>query len=229
MTRTYWSALPRTVKKKNYALAAGFDQLSKHRSHTDKQQCIPHATIITSAIQFNQNLYYLQIEELYTALLYITQHQIGFDETDDVRQDAVVDYLQKAFNVDAQAHERVMEETRQMEVSDTYFYLTKTPRPQRKRERERERERERALTLERKQTAPRVYINMGFELKHVLQAPEMHLNIEVLEAKELVPKDANGKSDPFCVLYLESQPTKRYNTTVKPETLTPVWQEHIAL
>ncbi|CAB0028546.1 unnamed protein product [Trichogramma brassicae] len=62
-----------------------------------------------------------------------------------------------------------------------------------------------------------------------LNAPEIHLNIEVIEAKDLVPKDANGKSDPFCVLYLESQPTKRYNTAVKPETLTPVWQEHFAL
>lgn len=57
----------------------------------------------------------------------------------------------------------------------------------------------------------------------------MHLNIEVSEAKELVPKDANGKSDPFCVLYLESSPTRRYNTAVKTETLTPVWQERFEM
>lgn len=57
----------------------------------------------------------------------------------------------------------------------------------------------------------------------------MHLNIEVMEAKELVPKDSNGKSDPFCVLYLESMPTRRYNTAVKTETLTPTWQEHFQM
>ncbi|KAL7300180.1 hypothetical protein TKK_0007025 [Trichogramma kaykai] len=116
-----------------------------------------------------------EIEELYTALLYITQHPIGLDVVDQVEQDAIINYLQKAFNIDDETHARVMDETRQME------------------------------------------------------APEIHLNIEVIEAKDLVPKDANGKSDPFCVLYLESQPTKRYNTAVKPETLTPVWQEHFAL
>ncbi|XP_016841256.1 protein unc-13 homolog 4B isoform X1 [Nasonia vitripennis] len=117
----------------------------------------------------------LNIEELYTALLYITQHQIGFDVVDEVEQDAVIQYLQEAFNVNDETHDRVMEETRQME------------------------------------------------------APEMHLNIEVIEAKELVSKDANGKSDPFCVLYLESAPTRRYNTAVKTETLTPVWQEHFEM
>ncbi|XP_011497848.1 PREDICTED: protein unc-13 homolog D-like [Ceratosolen solmsi marchali] len=117
----------------------------------------------------------LNIEELYAALLFITQHQIGFDVADEVEQDAIIEYLRKAFSIDDETHERVMEETRQME------------------------------------------------------APEMHLNIEVIEAKELVSKDANGKSDPFCVLYLESAPTRRYNTAVKTETLTPVWQEHFEM
>ncbi|XP_014210937.1 protein unc-13 homolog 4B-like isoform X2 [Copidosoma floridanum] len=117
----------------------------------------------------------LNVEELYTALLYMIQHQIGFDVVDEVAQDDVVDYLQKAFNIDDETHQRVMEETRQME------------------------------------------------------APKMHLNVEVMEAKELNPLDSNGKSDPFCVLYLESAPTHRFNTAVKPETLEPVWHEHFEM
>lgn len=55
------------------------------------------------------------------------------------------------------------------------------------------------------------------------------MNVEVIEAKELVSKDANGKSDPFCALYLESAPTRRYNTAVKTSTLSPVWEEHFEL
>ena len=65
----------------------------------------------------------LQIEELYTALLYITQHQIGFDVADEVEQDAVIDYLQRAFNIDDETHDRVMEETRQMEVYFIKFFF----------------------------------------------------------------------------------------------------------
>ncbi|XP_033214634.1 protein unc-13 homolog 4B isoform X2 [Belonocnema kinseyi] len=61
------------------------------------------------------------------------------------------------------------------------------------------------------------------------EAPELHLNVEVLEAKELASQDANGLSDPFCTLYLESAPTRRYNTAVKTETLSPAWEEHFEL
>jgi len=57
----------------------------------------------------------------------------------------------------------------------------------------------------------------------------LHLNVEVIEAKELVSKDSNGKSDPFCALYLESAPTRRYNTAVKTCTLSPIWEEHFEL
>ncbi|KAK0074327.1 hypothetical protein PV326_012540, partial [Microctonus aethiopoides] len=60
-------------------------------------------------------------------------------------------------------------------------------------------------------------------------APVLHLNVEVIEAKELVSKDANGKSDPFCALYLDSAPTRRYNTAVKTATLAPLWEEHFEL
>ncbi|XP_057330186.1 protein unc-13 homolog 4B isoform X3 [Microplitis mediator] len=115
------------------------------------------------------------IEELYTALVYMTQHQIGYDVTNECGREALLNHLQQAFKVDNELHSQVIEETQNME------------------------------------------------------APVMHLNVEVIEAKELISKDSNGKSDPFCALYLESAPTRRYNTAVKTTTLTPVWEEHFEL
>ncbi|XP_046996115.1 protein unc-13 homolog 4B isoform X1 [Schistocerca americana] len=61
------------------------------------------------------------------------------------------------------------------------------------------------------------------------EAPNILLNVEVIEAKDLAPKDANGLCDPFCTLYLNSANTARYNTSVKSETLSPVWEEHFSL
>ncbi|XP_076644673.1 C2 and C2B_Munc13-like domain-containing protein staccato isoform X4 [Halictus rubicundus] len=115
------------------------------------------------------------IEELYAALVYMTQHQIGYDVCQECGQDTLLNHLQNAFKVDNETHEIVLEKTRNMEP------------------------------------------------------PEMHLNVEVIEAKELASKDSNGKSDPFCALYLESAPTRRYNTAVKTSTLSPVWEEHFEL
>ncbi|CAG5090340.1 Similar to stac: Protein unc-13 homolog 4B (Drosophila melanogaster) [Cotesia congregata] len=115
------------------------------------------------------------IEELYTALVYMTQHQIGYDVTNECGREALLNHLQQAFKVDFEVHSQVVEETQSME------------------------------------------------------APVMHLNVEVIEAKELISKDSNGKSDPFCALYLESAPTRRYNTAVKTMTLAPVWEEHFEL
>ncbi|XP_011633432.1 protein unc-13 homolog 4B isoform X2 [Pogonomyrmex barbatus] len=117
----------------------------------------------------------LNIEELYTALVYMTQHQIGFDVSKECSQESLLNHLQNAFKIDNKTHERVLEQTRNLEP------------------------------------------------------PELHLNIEVIEAKELVSKDSNGKSDPFCALYLESAPTRRYNTAVKTCTLSPIWEEHFEL
>ncbi|KAK4881762.1 hypothetical protein RN001_005081 [Aquatica leii] len=61
------------------------------------------------------------------------------------------------------------------------------------------------------------------------EPPELLLNVKVVEAKDIVPMDSNGLSDPFVTLYLSSNTVRRYNTSVKTETLTPVWEEHFAL
>ncbi|KAF4518249.1 hypothetical protein B566_EDAN010395, partial [Ephemera danica] len=60
------------------------------------------------------------------------------------------------------------------------------------------------------------------------KAPNVLLNVGVIEARNLRPKDANGLSDPFCTLYLSNCPIQRYNTSVKPETLAPVWEENFS-
>ncbi|XP_063220892.1 protein unc-13 homolog 4B isoform X3 [Bacillus rossius redtenbacheri] len=61
------------------------------------------------------------------------------------------------------------------------------------------------------------------------EAPNIMVNVEVIEARDLAPKDANGLCDPFCTLYLTSANTHRYNTSVKSATLNPVWEEHFSL
>jgi len=67
------------------------------------------------------------------------------------------------------------------------------------------------------------------EMARAKEAPNILLNVEVIEAKDLRPKDANGLSDPFCTLFLTSSTAHRYNTSVKQGTLCPLWEEHFSL
>ncbi|KAJ8979445.1 hypothetical protein NQ317_006759 [Molorchus minor] len=67
------------------------------------------------------------------------------------------------------------------------------------------------------------------EVAEKKEAPELLLNVEVIEAKDLAPKDSNGLSDPFVTLFLASNTSHKYNTSVKSMTLSPVWEEHFAL
>ncbi|XP_077293918.1 C2 and C2B_Munc13-like domain-containing protein staccato isoform X3 [Arctopsyche grandis] len=61
------------------------------------------------------------------------------------------------------------------------------------------------------------------------EPPDVMLNVEIIEAKDLQPKDPNGMSDPFVTMYLMSNKTQRYNTSVKTATLDPSWEEHFSL
>lgn len=63
----------------------------------------------------------------------------------------------------------------------------------------------------------------------IKEAPELRLNIEVIEAKDLNSKDPNGLADPFVTLYIASAPNTRYTSSVKSETLNPKYEEHFSL
>lgn len=50
------------------------------------------------------------------------------------------------------------------------------------------------------------------------------LTIKVIEARNVAPKDFNGKSDPYCVLVIEGSKEK-VKTKIRFKTLSPVWNE----
>ncbi|CAG7787159.1 unnamed protein product [Allacma fusca] len=52
------------------------------------------------------------------------------------------------------------------------------------------------------------------------------LNVEVVKAKDLTGKDANGLSDPFCAVYIS--PEMKHYTLIQDATLNPVWTEHFS-
>uniref|UniRef100_A0A1B6MMV1 C2 domain-containing protein n=1 Tax=Graphocephala atropunctata TaxID=36148 RepID=A0A1B6MMV1_9HEMI len=116
----------------------------------------------------------LNIEELYSEVLYEVIHTVGCMAEAEER-DVIFNHLQKSFRLDPEKHELLLQQAKSKEP------------------------------------------------------PNILLNVQIVEAKELRPKDANGLSDPFCTLYLTSAPTHRYNTSVKEQTLNPLWEEHFSL
>lgn len=67
------------------------------------------------------------------------------------------------------------------------------------------------------------------EIARMKEPPNLRLNVEVIKAENLLSKDSNGLSDPFVTLYLESNNSHRYNSSVKMSTLNPIWEEHFSL
>lgn len=47
----------------------------------------------------------------------------------------------------------------------------------------------------------------------------------VLRAANLAAKDPNGKSDPYCQVYLGATEVIVHRTEIKPGTLDPEWKE----
>ncbi|XP_034244004.1 protein unc-13 homolog 4B isoform X2 [Thrips palmi] len=117
----------------------------------------------------------MNVEELYSEVLYLLIHNVGSDVTTASDRSDLCRLLQEAFKIDDEKHAQLMG---------------------------------------------------NVEAK---EAPKIVLNVEVMEAQDLKPKDSNGMCDPFCTLYLSSAPTHRYNTSVKTETLTPCWMEYFSL
>ncbi len=61
------------------------------------------------------------------------------------------------------------------------------------------------------------------------EEPYLKANLEIHSARELVGKDMSGSSDPFCTFYLTTNPLSRFNTSYKPRTLNPEWNEDFVL
>jgi len=55
--------------------------------------------------------------------------------------------------------------------------------------------------------------------------PDFSLQLGILQARHLKGKDVNGLSDPYCSVWISSSRQKLVNTTMKPRTLDPVWNE----
>jgi len=47
----------------------------------------------------------------------------------------------------------------------------------------------------------------------------------VIKGSKLAVKDPNGKSDPFCTVYLGGTDLRVHKTETKPHTLNPVWNQ----
>jgi BAI1-associated protein 3 len=76
----------------------------------------------------------------------------------------------------------------------------------------------------------KTHVNL-FKAAKARAVPTLKLNVEIIKAKNLSPKDSNGLADPFVTLFLASDPspTGSYETEWKPETLEPVWKEKCEL
>lgn len=58
---------------------------------------------------------------------------------------------------------------------------------------------------------------------------EMFLNIDVIDAQQLDTKNSNGLANPFVTMHIESSAVHQCTTTVKSNTLNPLWEEQFSL
>ncbi len=68
-----------------------------------------------------------------------------------------------------------------------------------------------------------------YDIACMREEPYLKANVEIFEARGLLGKDMLGSSDPYCTFYLTTNPLARYNTSYKPKTLDPVWNEDFVL
>lgn len=58
---------------------------------------------------------------------------------------------------------------------------------------------------------------------------EICLNVDVIDAQQLDTKYANGLANPFVTMHIESLAAHPCTTSVKSNTLNPLWEEHFSL
>jgi len=51
------------------------------------------------------------------------------------------------------------------------------------------------------------------------------IKVKIIEARNLLSMDSNGKSDPFCVLSFNGDPKSKQTSQIIKEELNPVWNE----
>ncbi|WAR19380.1 TCB3-like protein [Mya arenaria] len=56
---------------------------------------------------------------------------------------------------------------------------------------------------------------------------KVFVDLTLVQAKELIAADTNGYSDPFCEIWMRD--TKLFSSSVKKKTLSPMWNESVAL
>lgn len=58
---------------------------------------------------------------------------------------------------------------------------------------------------------------------------EISLNVDVIDAQQLNTKNSHGLANPFVAMYIESVPERQCTTSVKTNTLNPLWEEPFSL
>ncbi|KAK6635343.1 hypothetical protein RUM44_000594 [Polyplax serrata] len=64
----------------------------------------------------------------------------------------------------------------------------------------------------------------GMSIGQILASGLGLMEISLMQARDLVPMDKNGFSDPYCELKVNGE--CKYKTTIKKKTLHPVWEEN---
>ncbi|KJE95304.1 hypothetical protein CAOG_005767 [Capsaspora owczarzaki ATCC 30864] len=141
--------------------------------------------------------------DLYVQCLFAIRHRVGAVNDPECVTAKLFDYCQRVFGYDAATHRSAMEEAAQ-------------------------------LTLDSPATSKKSHHHHRHSHSSIA-TPLTVLRVSIIQARGLFPKDKTGKSDPFCVLGLcdsedAAKPHKpRYSTSVKGQTLDPVWNEEFVL